>query len=55
MDEKQIKERFWNRLGFGNLNILKLPHTIISVEVGTLDKVMGEVIEELLKSNGGRR
>jgi hypothetical protein len=38
MSEQTPKEIFFKELGFGNMNILKLPHTIINMEAQELSK-----------------
>jgi len=40
MKNEEFNKVFFKELGFGNLNILKLPHTMISVEAGQLENAI---------------
>jgi len=39
------EEIIFNELGFGNLNILKLPHSIINMEAGELSKAIRKALK----------
>ena len=49
MKNKKAKEIFWKYLGFANLNILKLPHSLVTSEIYTLEKALDLAIKEVEK------